>query len=220
MAKPVKNTFSLWSIYFWAFKSPAQIIDLLKENICSVVMTQTYGFATLPQWEQMVEGRTKHTSQKCSTISFSSATLWPPDQHHAWLLEFLNSHTFLLFQLVTNLIITNHSTEWYKIWEVWCLPKMSSTYFAVSAASKSPLLRNCGWCWLTQLKQQTEMSIPFEENVHACSVIHSCPPLLQPMYYGLPGSSVRGIFSGKNTVMGCHFLLQGMFLTQVLSTFS
>ena len=30
----------------------------------------------------------------------------------------------------------------------------------------------------------------------------------------LPGSSVHGIFPGKNTGVGCHFLLQGIFLTQ------
>ena len=30
----------------------------------------------------------------------------------------------------------------------------------------------------------------------------------------LPGTSVRGIFPGKNTGMGSHFLLQGIFLTQ------
>ena len=29
-----------------------------------------------------------------------------------------------------------------------------------------------------------------------------------------PGSSVHGIFSGSNTGVGCHFLLQGIFLTQ------
>ena len=29
-----------------------------------------------------------------------------------------------------------------------------------------------------------------------------------------PGSSVPGIFQGKNTGVGCHFLLQGIFLTQ------
>ena len=30
----------------------------------------------------------------------------------------------------------------------------------------------------------------------------------------LPGSSVHGNFSGKNTGVGCHFLLQGIFPTQ------
>ena len=29
-----------------------------------------------------------------------------------------------------------------------------------------------------------------------------------------PGSSVHGISHGKNTGVGCHFLLQGIFLTQ------
>ena len=29
-----------------------------------------------------------------------------------------------------------------------------------------------------------------------------------------PGSSVHGIFPGKNTVVDCHFLLQGIFPTQ------
>ena len=35
-----------------------------------------------------------------------------------------------------------------------------------------------------------------------------------PMDCSLPGSSVHGIFSGKNTAVGCHFLLQGVFLMQ------
>ena len=34
------------------------------------------------------------------------------------------------------------------------------------------------------------------------------------MDYSLPGSSVRGIIPGKNTGVGCRFLLQGTFLTQ------
>ena len=32
----------------------------------------------------------------------------------------------------------------------------------------------------------------------------------------MPGSSVCGIFPGKNTGVGCHFLLQGILLTQGL----
>ena len=35
-----------------------------------------------------------------------------------------------------------------------------------------------------------------------------------PMDCSLPGSSVHGIFPGKNTEVCCHFLLQGIFLTQ------
>ena len=40
--------------------------------------------------------------------------------------------------------------------------------------------------------------------------------LCDPMYCNLPGSSIHGIFPGKNTRVGCHFLFQGIFLTQGL----
>ena len=47
--------------------------------------------------------------------------------------------------------------------------------------------------------------------MHGFSVVYDC--LCDPMDYSLHGSSVHG-FSGKNTGMGCHFLLQGIFPTQ------
>ena len=37
------------------------------------------------------------------------------------------------------------------------------------------------------------------------------------MEYSLPGSSVHGISPGKNTGVGCHALLQGIFPTQGLN---
>ena len=40
-----------------------------------------------------------------------------------------------------------------------------------------------------------------------------CPTLCDPMDCSPPDSSVHGIFQA-NTGVGCHFLLQGMFLTQ------
>ena len=45
-------------------------------------------------------------------------------------------------------------------------------------------------------------------------VAHLCPTLCDPMDYSPPGSSVHGDSSGKNTGVGCHSLLQGIFLTQ------
>ena len=45
----------------------------------------------------------------------------------------------------------------------------------------------------------------------ACSVVSNS---LNPMDCSPPGSFVHGIFSGKNTGVGCHFLLQGIFPTQ------
>ena len=38
-----------------------------------------------------------------------------------------------------------------------------------------------------------------------------------PMDRGPPGSSVHGLFPGKNTAVGCHFFLQGIFSTQGLN---
>ena len=47
-----------------------------------------------------------------------------------------------------------------------------------------------------------------------CTVTTVCPTLCNPMDCSLPGSSVHGDFWGKNTGVGCHALLQGIFPTQ------
>ena len=44
-----------------------------------------------------------------------------------------------------------------------------------------------------------------------CVGAQSCPTLCDPRDCSPPGSSVRGIFPGKNTGVGCHFLLHGTF---------
>ena len=49
---------------------------------------------------------------------------------------------------------------------------------------------------------------------HMCSVM--CDSLL-PRDYSPSGSSIHGIFQGKNTGVGCHSLLQGIFPTQRLN---
>ena len=50
-----------------------------------------------------------------------------------------------------------------------------------------------------------------------CLVTQSCPTLCDPMDCSLPGSSVHGDSPGKNTGVGCHFLLQAIFPTQGLN---
>ena len=45
-----------------------------------------------------------------------------------------------------------------------------------------------------------------------CSASQSCPTLCNPMDCSPPGSFV--LVMDKNTRVGCHFLLQGIFLTQ------
>ena len=47
-----------------------------------------------------------------------------------------------------------------------------------------------------------------------CLVAHSCLALFDPMDCSPPGSSVHGNSPGKNTGVGCHALLQGIFPTQ------
>ena len=51
-------------------------------------------------------------------------------------------------------------------------------------------------------------------TVLLCLVVQSCPTLCNPMDCSPPGSSVHGNSPGKNTGLGCHALLQGIFPTQ------
>ena len=56
------------------------------------------------------------------------------------------------------------------------------------------------------------------EEFTLCSVAQSCLTLLRTHgLYSPLGSSVHGVTPGRNTGMGCHFLLQGIFLTQGLN---
>ena len=48
-------------------------------------------------------------------------------------------------------------------------------------------------------------------------VTQSCTTLCNPMDYSSPGSSVHEDSPGKNTGVGCHSLLQGIFQTQGLN---
>ena len=89
-----------------------------------------------------------------------------------------------------------------------CLPHQSST----------------GSGFLGPSREWVRFSVEFSESplgpgdwsvcVYVCAIAQSCPTFCDPVDYSLPGSSVHGIFPGKNTRMGCHFLLQGIFLTQ------
>ena len=49
-------------------------------------------------------------------------------------------------------------------------------------------------------------------------VAQSCLTLCDPMDGSLPGSAVHGIFQARNTGVGYHFLLQGIFPTQGLNS--
>ena len=53
--------------------------------------------------------------------------------------------------------------------------------------------------------------------IYVCLVAQSCPTLCDPMDCSLPGPSVHGDSSGKNTGEGCHALLQEIFPIQGLN---
>ena len=50
--------------------------------------------------------------------------------------------------------------------------------------------------------------------IDMCLGAQSCLTLCDPMDCSLPGSSIHGDSPGKNTGVGCHALLQGIFPTQ------
>ena len=67
-------------------------------------------------------------------------------------------------------------------------------------------------CVTKNLKTTNKMIINTCACVHAQS-LQSCLALCDPMGYSLPGSSVHGNSPDKHTGVGCHALLQGIFLT-------
>ena len=54
----------------------------------------------------------------------------------------------------------------------------------------------------------------FSHCVCVCLVAQSCPTLCDPTDCRMPGSSVHGNSPGKNTRVGFHALVQGIFPTQ------
>ena len=60
----------------------------------------------------------------------------------------------------------------------------------------------------------TRMETSKVSSAVLCLVAQLCPTLYDPTDYGPPGSSVHGNSPGKNTGVGCHTLLQGIFPTQ------
>ena len=69
---------------------------------------------------------------------------------------------------------------------------------------------------LTRLSSSSSNTIYAVCDACVCSVAWLCPTLYDLIDCSLPGSSVHGIYQARNTGLGCHFLSQGIFLTQGL----
>ena len=72
-------------------------------------------------------------------------------------------------------------------------------------------------------KEEVKLSLFADDRIpHTCCAVLCCagfmaqlrPTLCNPMDCSPPGSSVHGDSPGKNTGVGCHALLQWIFLTQ------
>ena len=66
-------------------------------------------------------------------------------------------------------------------------------------------------------KKQNPSKIYWFAQAHVCLVTQSCPTLCDPMDLSPPGSSVHGDSPGKNTGVGYHAFVQGIFPTQGLN---
>ena len=65
-------------------------------------------------------------------------------------------------------------------------------------------------CWKETKRPSLFLTLP----ASCAKSLQLCPTLFDPMDCSPPGSSIHGNSPGKNTGVGCHALLQGIFPTQ------
>ena len=82
---------------------------------------------------------------------------------------------------------------------------------------ETPRTEEPGKLWRVRHDCMTEHTQVFSP-CDVCLVPQSCLALCDPMDSSLPGSSAHGDSPGKNTRVGCHGLLQGIFPTQGLNS--
>ena len=97
-----------------------------------------------------------------------------------------------------------------------CMTGVGSSQGRGSVDAISPLWRDwrtlAGQEWPRQILLRADSpSLPPSSSVLSCAKLRSCLTLCGP---SPPGSSVYGDFPGKNTGVGCHVLLQGIFPIQ------
>ena len=80
-----------------------------------------------------------------------------------------------------------------------------------------PCLLACRLLFPWSRMETVSTAVKAQSPNHWCLIANSCPTLCDPMDYSPPGSSVPWDSPGKNTGVGCHALLQGIFSTQELN---
>ena len=97
------------------------------------------------------------------------------------------------------------SPKWLLLWEP---PLLGHRYCQTMEAEKLSLALSSRY-----LEFWNNRDLGFLQNIVLCLGAQSCPTLCDPLDYSLPGSSVHRDSPGKNTGVGCHALLQGIFPT-------
>ena len=109
-------------------------------------------------------------------------------------------------------------------------PQSCSTFLLLMCCDRLRLLTNAQWQHPVCLRNWSRLhpiralifpslSSPFPSPQHwhegmCAKSLQLCPTLCDPMDCSPPGSSAHGDSPGKNTGVGCHALLQGIFVTQ------
>ena len=108
---------------------------------------------------------------------------------------------------------------------LWCVTSLTVTR-TVSFVLFCVLCRKSGghnrwlcikrekFCLFLMLTERKKTTTKKKTQSYAICVFSVMAKLCDPMDFSPPGSSVHGDSPGKNTEMGCHFLLPGVFPTQ------
>ena len=99
----------------------------------------------------------------------------------------------------------------------WCSVKTERSGMGCRVGGRFKEEGTCVYLWLIHAVVWQKPTQRCKSNYVLCLVAQSCPTLCNPMDCSLPCSSVHGDTPGKNTGVGCHALLRGIFPTQGLN---
>ena len=141
------------------------------------------------------------------------------------------SHRKNSLRLFDNWVVPGISLSGWLCWLHWRYPNSLSFRQPLLVKPTFHILRlaSGGLCRLTELGGSHQLMTTAPASKLCCLLVpylqisqcmvwraHAqlCPTLCDPMDYSPPGSSVHKIFQARNTGVGRHFLLQGIFPPQ------
>ena len=129
-----------------------------------------------------------------------------PSNEYSELISFrINWFDLLAIQGTLKSVLQHHSSKASILWSsAFFMVQLSHPY--MTTGKTTALTR---WNFAGSNRYISDMLIPV-----LCLVAQLCPIHGNPMDCSSPGSSVHGDSPGKNTGVGCHALLQGIFPTQ------